>query len=70
MKETKLKPCPFCGRPAKIHEEDWDCHKSDKPYQAVCEGAYIRAEEGCGAETLWYATEEEAIAAWNRRAKP
>jgi hypothetical protein len=69
--KTKLKPCPFCGREAKVHEVDWDCHRPAEPYLVRCEGgyAYIKNEEGCGAETLSYATEELAIAAWNRRTK-
>jgi hypothetical protein len=69
MSEKKLKPCPFCGREAKIHEADWDCHKSEKPYRVTCDGEYIHTDEACGAETLYFRMPDEAIAAWNRRAK-
>jgi hypothetical protein len=75
MKEVKLKNCPFCGRGAEVHEDqDWDCHKPEKPYNVRCLGGYAYIREpgtvGCSAETLYFATAEEAIAAWNRRVKP
>lgn len=57
----KLKPCPFCGKPAGIEE---------------IEGALaVRKSAGCYTEgcqgyqsMLTFATFKEAAEAWNRRA--
>lgn len=55
----ELKPCPFCGGKAEVV---W------MPYINV-EGMGLVVEcNHCWAETGYYATREEAIAAWNRRA--
>lgn len=65
MSEHKLKPCPFCGSPAKL-EELGDHH-----------GPYFNlgcSNEKCPANNMFYTwTEEEgsvedAVALWNRRA--
>ncbi len=55
---AELKPCPFCGGEA-------DCSKN-----VLHNNQYEWAVEciECGAFTDCFATEEEAIEAWNRRA--
>lgn len=64
MSEHKLKPCPFCGSPAKL-EELGDHHGSY--YNLGC------SNEKCPAHSMFYTwTEEEgsvedAIAMWDRR---
>jgi len=54
--DDKLLPCPFCGAEAKLlcHSGAW--RVVDTNYK--CD---IQPSE------KWFATEEEAIAAWNRR---
>lgn len=56
----QMKPCPFCGSPAST-----ECNPgfgpSGAPWAVGCD------EDGC-AEFAWFASEAEAIAAWNRRA--
>lgn len=59
MDTERLKPCPFCGGGAHM-------------FQVCGDGDYV---VGCDAEGCWttqgaYATEAEAVAAWNRRATP
>lgn len=53
MMSEELKPCPFCGGTAYIHE------LSDRLYIVMCD---------CGASSGIEGTEKEAAAAWNRRA--
>ena len=55
-----LKPCPFCGGEADILEHQYQgCFTT---YGVVCLDCY--------SGTDWsFETEDEAIAAWNRRAK-
>ena len=63
MKETELKPCPFCGGEAVL-----ESYKSRKGYEAN-----IQCNGGCLSlmRTITYDTEGEAIEAvvnaWNRR---
>lgn len=65
MKETELKPCPFCGGKAVIEP-----YRVRKGYEAN-----IQCNGGCILHmgTITYDTEEEAveavITAWNRRAE-
>jgi len=55
----KLKPCPFCG----AREDD-----GDGPNQQHVNGdSEIVNCRRCGAETQYFDTADEAIAAWNRR---
>ena len=53
MTDDKLKPCPFCGGKAMINGITL---------------VYIKCTK-CGVETVGYREEDEAITAWNRRAK-
>lgn len=67
----KLKPCPFCGGEAEI-KIVWHSHGMDGSYKnhlIQCKNCYARKEISAdnfyGREAY---TEQEAIAAWNRRA--
>ena len=56
MKETELKPCPFCGGEAKLEKADMGCWKI-KCTKCPCDfGRY------------WYLRKRDAKKAWNRRA--
>ena len=52
--KAKLKPCPFCGQPARIDECD--------DYRVVCEN-----EDECGAMVYNFHVLSNAVKAWNRR---
>jgi len=65
MANKDLKPCPFCGDGhaptsiVRLGKNGWRDH-----HAVLCDyGA-----GGCGAESGWYHSREEAIEAWNRRA--
>jgi Lar family restriction alleviation protein len=53
----ELKPCPFCGEPARILEDMY--HRT-----AVWIGCQTL---GCFGRDQWEESKPEAIAAWNRR---
>jgi len=55
MSET-LKPCPFCGGEAFVHMLG----------NEIAKGYYIACDE-CGAKTIVFGYEAEAIEEWNRR---
>ena len=64
--DSELKPCPFCG--AKEFDEDeplnvWFVSEDDDEWRVEC--------DRCGANTGWFnrQSREEAIEAWNKRAK-
>ena len=65
MTEVKLKPCPFCGSLLAVRivmrkgAGGWR-----NRYSVLCD----YDDEGCGSESGWYHSEEEAVEAWNRRA--
>lgn len=74
-KVTELKPCPFCGKAVPHvgtvanHEYMWEADIGydfcSTHFDVVCD----YNSGGCGASTgKNYATAEEAIEAWNRRA--
>ena len=54
MKETELKPCPFCGGEARRYNGNHDMHG------VVC--------KKCNAKVYGYANQASATKAWNRRA--
>lgn len=56
--ELKLKPCPFCRGEAFVHMLG----------NEIAKGYYIACDE-CGAKTIVFGYEAEAIEAWNRRTK-
>ena len=63
---SELKPCPFCGDTDDIVVERKDCYECELDY-------YVVKCDGCGLQLgfgLEFESEEEAIAAWNRRAQP
>lgn len=55
---AELLPCPFCGGNA-------DKIQTAGMWKIEC----WNMEEGCGVETAFFNKEEDAIAAWNTRAK-
>lgn len=57
---TELLPCPFCGGKARVMLEEED-RPDDSFHNVYC--------TTCGAQ-FWVKSKTEAIAAWNRRAKP
>ena len=60
-KETKLKPCPFCGNRVAVEENINFGEPND--FIVYCNPS----NGGCGAKTRLCESEEEAIEAWNRR---
>jgi Lar family restriction alleviation protein len=58
----KLKPCPFCGGEDIVLRKVWGA-SLPSGYYHFCMGI------GCRAYGPTRETEEEAIRAWNRRAK-
>lgn len=62
MNSPKLKPCPFCGNIAPIFEK--------RRYDATGEirTAVVCGNERCRSQTWLWRDEENAAAAWNRRA--
>ena len=79
----ELKPCPFCGKSVatlsnakeledcSLFEDDDRCPacmdwSGGCGYHTVVCGV---PEGGCGAASGYYASKEEAVSAWNRRAK-
>ena len=60
MTEIKLKPCPFCGSSATLHDdytEGWQTH-----YTVDCDNG------ACMGDIGWHETPEEAIAMLEQRA--
>jgi hypothetical protein len=64
--ESRIKPCPFCGSPAEIVEEEVEltCKTSVTYYDIWCTNKECYLSEGAG----WsFNTQEEAINKWNER---
>lgn len=59
MKETELKPCPFCGGEAKLGTYT-QCMA--KAYSVICKNKFCR-----GRARQIKRDKEKAIEAWNRR---
>jgi hypothetical protein len=69
MKETELKPCPFCGQRARL----WQITRA---LSGECSGT-IRCSCGCTFTKEWYEIlpkdgfvlgNDDIVTAWNRRA--
>ena len=62
-KNNELKPCPFCGDElVKVKFDD----EGYLPY--LNEGNCFIECQNCNAKSGYYHREEDAIAAWNKRA--
>ena len=64
--ESRIKPCPFCGSPARIKEEeqDFSCRSTKIYYDIWCTNKECYLSEGA----CWsFDTPEEAINKWNER---
>ena len=59
-KEVKLKPCPFCGGPAKLAEHYWENTRT--------ESFTVDCVECGGCMDQHMDSEQEAADAWNQRA--
>ena len=64
MSASELKRCPFCGGEAKIQENG----SYDRGYGYIVVCLDVKCAGNCGSGLLCFRTEDEAIAAWNRRA--
>lgn len=62
---SRLKHCPFCGGQAKLMSMDYSC---GEVWGVFCVDD-LAAEYSHGHYVDNYATDEDAIAAWNRRAE-
>ena len=68
MPSDELKPCPFCGAPAEIH------HASTEYELMViveCSNLFCKARiwKGASRDMSIIVIENNAVAAWNRRAE-
>lgn len=61
-RDTKLKPCPFCGNEPTIVVRKGKDGWRDR-YSILCDYEH----GGCGAESGWYHYKSEAIESWNHR---
>ena len=60
MKETELKPCPFCDGEAEIHSIcSWRETGGDEMFFVRC--------GGCLTRTRYFGTKKSAILMWNNR---
>lgn len=59
----ELKPCPFCGSGYIVNVSKDVC--TDRIKREPTHALYCM---GCGTQTRYYFTWEEAVKAWNRRA--
>lgn len=61
MIQIELKPCPFCGKPAKLGGGD---NVDGSPYYYI----YCSNIDECGANQFGTSSKEETVFKWNRRA--
>lgn len=67
-KRADLLPCPFCGAPGEYDSRRWQPGAQGGP--GYVGNAVYCSSMDCQADTGIHDTEEEAMAAWNRRAEP
>lgn len=60
---NELKPCPFCGGLAEVH----DCAEIDGKAQLIFSGKFGVHCKQCHVATIPYPDEAEAVAVWNSR---
>lgn len=81
---SELKPCPLCGNKKIVfstlceeemcrhfEDEECPCYEAEERNANDCYAHFVVCpinEGGCGCSTGWYANQEKAAAAWNRRA--
>ncbi len=68
----ELKPCPFCGsKEVGLHKDNRIfLHQSYHGYPDSHNHGYrIECHGKCHAMTCWWHEEQQAISAWNKRAK-
>ncbi len=56
---NELKPCPFCGRKARVEQEEQEIPTDEEWYRVIC--------DHCGGNSGWLMRPEAAIATWNAR---
>lgn len=63
MSETiELKPCPFCGSKAELYHDQSSDYPCNWTYAVQCTD-----RDNCWIQGGNFKTEQEAIAAWNKR---
>lgn len=61
----RLKPCPFCGRPAKLLQTERQTVRGT----TIAGWFVICGNARCSCRTLEFLTPERAVKTWNRRAE-
>jgi hypothetical protein len=67
---AKLKPCPFCGGPARLSEVGSGVFEKWYMAQACCNASDCAATSFCATGKSKRAVRLKAIAAWHRRPLP
>ena len=62
MSDTELLPCPFCGKPARVYQDQSSDYERQWWWNAECTDW-----DHCGADMTGMASKEAAIAKWNSR---
>ncbi len=70
MRPIELKPCPFCGGPAKLYYAPANLEDSIPCFGVSCECCKIMIGTVSAGLTDFFGTAQKAAAAWNRRAEP